>query len=85
MENLEKILNEVKPGVNFMEEKDLITNGILTSFDIITLVAKITSEFNVMLDISDLVPENFKTIETIYNMIQKKFCRRKNNKLLKSS
>ncbi len=72
MENLEKILNEVKPGVNFMEEKDLIANGILTSFDIITLVAKITSEFNVMLDISDLVPENFKTIETIYNMIQKK-------------
>ena len=72
MENLEKILNEVKPGVDFMAESDLITNGILTSFDIVTLVAKITSEFNVMLDISDLVPENFKTIETIYNMIQKK-------------
>lgn len=72
MENLEKILNEVKPGVDFMAESDLITKGILTSFDIITLVARITSEFNVMLDISDLIPENFKTIETIYNMIQKK-------------
>lgn len=72
MDKLEKILNEVKPGVDFKKEDNLIENGILTSFDLITLIATLSNEFNVELGITDLVPENFKSMDTIYKMIENK-------------
>ena len=40
MEKLLKILNELKPGIDFETETDLIGRGILTSFDIIRLVVE---------------------------------------------
>ncbi len=70
MEELLKILNEVKPGVDFTKEKDLIGSGILDSLSIIQLVTKISDEFDVEITPLDLVPENFESAETIYEMIQ---------------
>lgn len=70
MEDLLRILNEVKPGVDFTKEKDLIESGILDSLSIIQLVTKISDEFDVEITPLDLVPENFKSAETIYEMIQ---------------
>jgi acyl carrier protein len=70
MEDLLRILNEVKPGVDFTKEDDLIESGILDSLSIIQLVTKISDEFDVEITPLDLVPENFKSAETIYEMIQ---------------
>lgn len=71
MEDLLKILEEVKPGVDFTKEDNLIESGILDSLSIITLVAKISDEFDVEITPIELVPENFKSAETIYALIQK--------------
>ena len=71
MEDLLQILEEVKPGVDFTKEDNLIESGILDSLSIITLVAKISDEFDVEITPIDLVPENFKSAETIYALIQK--------------
>lgn len=71
MEELLKILNEVKPGVDFTKADNLIESGILDSLSIITLVAKISDEFDVEITPIDLVPENFKSAETIYALIKK--------------
>ena len=60
MEDLLRILNEVKPGVDFTKEDDLIESGILDSLSIIQLVTKISDEFDVEITPLDLVPENFK-------------------------
>ena len=70
MEDLLRILNEVKPGVDFTKEDDLIESGILDSLSIIQLVTKISDEFDVEITPLDLVPENFKSADTIYEMIQ---------------
>ena len=70
MEDLLRILNEVKPGVDFTKEDDLIESGILDSLSIIQLVTKISDEFDVEITPVDLVPENFKSAETIYEMIK---------------
>ena len=70
MEDLLRILNEVKPDVDFTKEDDLIESGILDSLSIIQLVTKISDEFDVEITPLDLVPENFKSAETIYEMIQ---------------
>jgi len=71
MEDLINILVELKPGVDFEEEENLIEDGILDSFDIVNLVAKIGEEFEVEITPADLIPENFSSAETIYELIQR--------------
>lgn len=71
MEELIKILTEIKPGVDFEKEDDLIENKILTSFDIIKLVMEINGEFDVEITPLHIVPENFKNAKTIYALIEK--------------
>lgn len=71
MEKLLKILEEIKPGVDFKKEKNLIEGGILTSFDIVRLVVEIGSEFDIEISPLHIVPENFKSAETIMALIEK--------------
>ena len=71
MEDLIKILSEIKPGVDFEEEENLMEDEILDPFDIVSLVAKIDEEFDVEITPKDLVPENFKSAKTIYDLITK--------------
>ena len=47
MKELLSILEEVKPGIDFNNEKELITDGILDSFDIVTLVSEINDAFDI--------------------------------------
>ena len=67
MERVIEILESVKPGVDFRKEKALVDDGILESFDIITLIAKLNVEFTV----KEVIPENFNSAEAIYNTVCK--------------
>ena len=71
MEELLKILNEVKPGVDYENETDLIGHGVLDSITMVTLVLQLSDEFDVDISPVDITPENFKTVQTIYDMIQR--------------
>lgn len=71
MDKLIKILNEIKPGIDFTKEDNLIEKRILTSFDIIRLVMEINGEFDIEITPLHIIPENFKNAETIYALIQK--------------
>lgn len=71
MEELIKILENVKPGVDFEKEKNLIEEEVLDSFDIVNLVTRINDEFDVEITPADLIPSNFESAETIYNLILK--------------
>ena len=71
MERLINILKEIKPEVDFNNVGNLIEDEVLDSFDIVTLVSKIDDEFDVEITPKDLVPENFATPSTIYDLIKK--------------
>ena len=68
MEELIEILKDVKPGIDFENEKNLISEEILDSFDIVTLVTKLNDEFDIEITPSDLIPENFESAEEIYKL-----------------
>lgn len=70
MEELIKILEDIKPGIDFNKEENLIEDEILDSFDIVNLVSRLDDEFDVKITPADLVPENFKSAQSIYNLIQ---------------
>lgn len=71
MEELLEIMNGVKPGVDFMAETDLVGSGILDSITIVTLVGEINDAFDIEISPVDIVPDNFKTVETIYALIKR--------------
>lgn len=66
-----EVLNEVKAGEDYENCKSLITDGVLTSFDIIMLVSLLNSKFNVEIGVMDLIPENFESVDDIENLINK--------------
>ena len=69
MEELLEILQDIKPGVE--NETALIDNGVLDSLDIIKLVGQISDEFDVEVEVTDLVPANFNSAKAMYAMIQR--------------
>lgn len=71
MEDLFKVLEKIKPGVDFRNNNSLIDDEILDSFDIVTLVAAIDEEFDVQITAKDILPENFNSAEAMYKLIQR--------------
>jgi Phosphopantetheine attachment site. len=71
MDKLLEILQDLKPGVDFMKEDDLVEDGVLTSLEIMTLVVELCSEFGIEITPLDIVPENFKSIYTIDELIKR--------------
>ena len=65
------VLNEVKAGIDYEKEKSLITDGILTSFDIVMLISLLNDKFDINISVMDLVPENFETVTDIEKLINK--------------
>ena len=72
MQELMEILNELHPDVDFTREKTLVDDRILDSFDIVTLVAEIGDTFDVQISAVDMVPENFNSVEAIWELIESK-------------
>ena len=65
MEKVIEILESVKPGVNYNEETQLIDDGILESFDIITIIAKLNEEFDVNFTVNETIHDNIRNIGTL--------------------
>lgn len=70
-EQVLEILQEIRPDVDFENEDQLITKGILASFDIVSLVAELGDEFDVTIRPKDLVAENFNSVDAMVSMLQR--------------
>lgn len=71
MEKLLKILKEIRPDVDFQNEKYLIDDGILDSFDVVSIISELDDAFGVQVRITELEPDNFNSLESIWSLIQK--------------
>lgn len=71
MEEVIKILEFIKPGVDFNSENHLIEDEILDSFDIVNLVARLNETFDIEITPANLIPENFSSAENIYQLVEK--------------
>lgn len=70
MEQLLEILNEICPGIDFEHETALIDDGILESLDIVTIVTEIMDAFDIELNVDDLLPENFNSVQAMMDLIE---------------
>lgn len=70
MERLIELLQTLKPNVTFTKDTRLVDDKIFDSLGMISLVAEIANEFDVVISPMEIVPENFETVETLYEMIE---------------
>ena len=71
MEELIEILQSLKPDVKFTKDTRLVDDKIFDSLGMISLVAELSDEFDIEISPMDIVPENFETVETLYEMIER--------------
>jgi D-alanine--poly(phosphoribitol) ligase subunit 2 len=72
MEKIHRILQEIRPDVDFNLENDLIDGGILDSFDIVSIISELNDAFNIHIRVTDLKPENFNSLEDIFRLVESK-------------
>ena len=65
------ILADIRPEFDFTEEVDFIEQGMLDSFDIVTLVSEIEEKCGVAISGADIIPENFASVDAIVDLINK--------------
>ena len=65
------ILNETRPEFDFSKSNNFIAEGLLDSFDILTLVNSLDENFNVSIDGMDILPENFSSVDAIIHLLIK--------------
>lgn len=70
MEQLIKLLKGIRPDVDFENETALIDDGILDSFDVVSIISEIDEVFGVQIRIKELDPENFNSAEAIWALVQ---------------
>ena len=70
MEKLLELLKGVRPDVDFENETALIDDGILDSFDVVSIISELDNEFGVQVRITELDPDNFNSAESIWKLVQ---------------
>ena len=71
MKSVLEILKEIRPEFDFTASRDFITDGLLDSFDMVTLVAALDKNFGISIPGTDIVPENFQYLLTIEALLAK--------------
>ena len=71
MEGLLEILKELHPEVDFETCDTLIDDKILDSFDIVTIISEINTEYDVAIPAEEIIPENFNSAEALYDLIER--------------
>lgn len=69
MERLIEILEDIVPGVDYNTCTTLIDDQILDSFGMLSLISEIEDVFGVETDPTELIPENFNSAQSIWEMI----------------
>ena len=67
MEKIMEILQGIRPEFDF----NSIEDGYLDSFDLVSLVSELDETFDISIDGLDIIPENFKSLDTITNVVKK--------------
>ena len=71
-EQIIKILTELRPEFDFTQEGvGFIEEGMLDSFDLVTLVSELDNTFGISIDGVDILPENFSSVDAIAALLVK--------------
>ncbi len=71
MEKLIEILEEIQPDADYENCTTLIDDEILSSMDVMSIVAELEDEYDIRILPVEIVPANFNSAEAIWKMVQR--------------
>lgn len=70
MEQLKEMLQANFPNIDFDAEKNLMTNGILDSMAVVTIIAELENLFDISVTMEYIQPAYFESVETMWEMVE---------------
>jgi methoxymalonate biosynthesis acyl carrier protein len=71
MKRLLEVLKGIRPEFDFSTSEDFIADGMLDSFDVITLISELDKCYGISINGTDILPENVKNVAAISRLLQK--------------
>lgn len=71
MNDILRLLEEIRPEGNYLESEDFVEDGLLDSFDVIMLVSAIEEMYDIRVSGKDVLPEYFVSLEKIAELVKK--------------
>lgn len=65
MSKVPAVLAQIRPELDFSQSDDFFEDGVLDSFDLVTLVSELDRTYGISIDGMDIVPENFGSVAKI--------------------
>jgi D-alanine--poly(phosphoribitol) ligase subunit 2 len=72
MSKILDILSEIRPDLDFDSEKQLVDQGLLDSFDLVSIISELNDAFEINIRVNDLQPENFNSVEAMMALVERK-------------
>lgn len=70
-ERIESILKDVIQTGEFYDCEDFVSEGLLDSLGVITIVNRLEKEFAITIDGGDIVADAFENVDSICNLVSK--------------
>lgn len=71
---MDELMNLIKAAVqnaDFENSRNYVDDGLIDSLDIVEIIALIEEKYQIELNPEDIDPDNFETIEKMWDMISK--------------
>ncbi len=70
MEQLKEMLKKKYPNVDFENEKNLVSDGILDSLAVVEIIAELEDIFDISVTMEYIQPMYFESVETMWDMVE---------------
>ncbi len=71
MKKIIDFLQELRPEFDFLTSENYIEDGMMDSFDVVSLVSMIDKEYGISIKGREIVPENFSSLTKIQALVKK--------------
>lgn len=71
MEELIKMLEEIKSGIDYAKCENLMDDGIYDSLEIVQLISELEEKYGISIMPEDITPANFNSVNALYDMVKR--------------
>lgn len=69
MSKVPEILTQIRPELDILRSTDFFEEGLLDSFDLVTLVSELDRAYGISIDGMEIVPTNFSSVAAIEGLL----------------
>lgn len=70
MEKLKQKLKEMYPAIDFDNEKELVSSGILDSIAVVSIISELEDMYDISVTMEYIQPAYFESVQTMWDMIE---------------